>query len=123
MLPYDPRRNYFGAEGSKLADVFAEILKLMPALRGGFNYAAYRHDVAYSGTKKKGFFARIKNFFARKKADKKFRDDLEAAIAFTEDEGNITTEQADRAMVLKKLSYKAVRYLGWKSYRTGDAND
>jgi len=122
MLPYDPRVNYFGAEGTKLADVFAEILKLMPELRNGWNYAAYRHDVAYTGPKATGFFAWLKDFLNQRKADKTFGDDLEEAVAIAEDEGKISFDRAERAMTLAKISYKAVRYFGWKSYRTGGQN-
>lgn len=118
MLPYDSRKNYFGAENTKLADLFGEILKLMPELRDGWNYAAYNHDKAYLGKKKTGFFGLIVNFYGRLKADNKFRSDLEEAITFAEDEGKISYDRADRAMTLAKYSYKAVRLLGWKYYKT-----
>lgn len=118
MLPYDPRRNYFGAENTKLADLFGEILKRMPSLRDGWNYAAYNHDKAYAGKKATGFFGRIVNYYKRKKADNKFRDELEDAVGFAEVETRISTDGADRAMTLAKYSYKAVRALGWKFYRT-----
>ncbi len=117
MLPYDPRVNYFGAENTKLADLFGEILKLMPSLRDGWNYAAYNHDKAYAGKKATGFFGYIRNYYKRLKADQKFRDDLEEAITFAEDERKISYHRADRAMILAKISYKAVRYFGWQSYR------
>jgi len=118
MLPYDPRKNYFGAENTRLAALFGEILKLMPDLRNGWNYAAYRHDVAYSGSKAPGFWARIKDFYKRRKADRKFRSDLEDAVMFAEDEGKISTIRADRAMALAGASYKVVRVVGWKFYKT-----
>lgn len=118
MLPYDSRRNYFGAENTKLADLFGEILKLMPALKDGWNYAAYNHDVAYLGKKKTGFFGFIANCYTRLRADNKFRADLEAAVIFAEDERKISYDQGDRAMTLAKYSYKAVRLLGWKFYKT-----
>jgi hypothetical protein len=118
MLPYDPRVNYFGAENTKLADILGEILKLMPALRDGWNYAAYNHDKAYSGKKKTGFFARIINFYKRKAADRNFRAALEEAVTIAEVERKISYHRADRAMTLAKYSYKAVRALGWKFYRT-----
>lgn len=119
MRPYDPRKNYFGAENTRLAALFGEILKLMPDLRDGWNYAAYNHDGAYSGSKKTGFWARIGNFYKRRKADRQFRFDLEEAVMFAEDEGKISTIRADRAMVLAGASYKAVRVFGWKFYKTG----
>ncbi len=122
MLPYDSRRNYFGAENTRLAEVLGEILSYMPALRDGWNYTAYLHDVAYHGTKKNGWFARMINFYRRRKADNKFRDGLEDAVIFAEEEGSITAKQADRAMVLAAFSHNAVRYLGWKFYKTGGQN-
>tara|TARA_R110002020_G_scaffold144145_2_gene317017 strand:+ start:259 stop:621 length:363 start_codon:yes stop_codon:yes gene_type:complete len=117
MLPYDSRKNYFGAENTRLADIFGEVLKLMPYLHGGWNYAAYRHDVDYDGTKKTGFFGRISNYFDRKKADKNFRLALEKAVMFAEDGGKISFDQANRAMKLAWFSYKAVRVMGWKFYK------
>ena len=120
MLPYDSKKNYFGAENTQLAELFGEILKLMPVLRDDWNYAAYNHDVAYSGKKDTGFFGHIVNFLKRLKADKKFRFELEEAIYHAEEECKISYERGDRAMTLAKYSYKAVRYLGWKFYRTKD---
>jgi len=118
MLPYNPKENYFGAENTKLAVLFGEILKFMPALKEGWNYAAYRHDVAYFGKKKTGFWSFIGNFRNRRKADRAFRRDLIEVIIIAEDSFEISSSKADRALKLAGFAYKAVRVMGWKFYRT-----
>lgn len=118
MLPYDSNKNYFGAENTKLADIFGEMLKFMPALKEGWNYTAYNHDVDYDGKKKTGFLGRISNYLDRRKADKKFRYSLEVVVYFAEDDGEISSENADRAIKLASLAYTAVRAFGWQFYKT-----
>lgn len=118
MEPYDSTKNYFGAENTKLAVLFGEILKFMPALKEGWNYAAYNHDVAYFGKKKTGFWSFIPNFRKRHKADRAFRRDLREVVIIAEDCFEISLSKADRAMKLAKFAYKAVRVMGWKFYRT-----
>lgn len=119
MLPYDSRRNYFGAENTRLAEIFGNVLELLPAIRDGWNYAAYNHDDAYSGKKKTGFFAPIINFCHRRSADNIFRRDLEDAVYFAANDAPLSQYQIKRALQLANISHKAVRALGWKFYKTG----
>lgn len=123
MEPYDSKKNYFGAEGTLMCEILGEILDFAPDIRPGINAAAYNHDVGYSGSKKTGWIDRIKNFFERKRIDKQFYTDMEEAIIAAELLCKLTQKEADLAISLADISYKAVRAGGWTFYRTGENND
>jgi hypothetical protein len=122
MEAYDPKKNYFGAEGTKLADIFGEILKFMPALKKGWNRAAYYHDLDYTGTRRSGFWGRIQDFFERRRSDTTFYDRLVETIITAEALDRLTEKEGDRAMKLAKAAYLAVRVAGWKPYKKGNEN-
>lgn len=123
MEPYDFKKNYFGAEGTLMCEILGNILDFAPAIREGINRAAYNHDVGYSGTKKTNWIARIKNFFERKRLDKQFYNDMEEAIMVAELLSKITQRQADLAIELADIAFKAVRVAGFTFFRTGGTDE
>ena len=119
MRPYDPNQNYFGAKDTKLEKILAEILKNMPAIRDGWNEAAYRHDLAYCGKRRTGFFGWIKDAIERRGADLQFRDELLSEVEDAERTGRLSTTCADRAADLAEVAYAAVRVGGVLHYKKG----
>lgn len=118
MRPYNPRTNYFGPKDGKLEAILEEILELLPNLKEGWNQAAYRHDVAYTGVRRKGFWGWIADFRDRRRADLRFRDELFDTVEEVAKHGKLSVTKADRACDLAELAYAAVRIGGRANFRT-----
>lgn len=120
MEPYDPDKRYFGPQGSPLCKLIPEAPPTVPQLESVFNRAAYSHDGGYEGNRRSGLRGLIKDYFERRRIDKKFLDDMELGIMQYLSEGKITEEQTDIALLYANVAYKAVRKLGWTFYRKGE---
>jgi hypothetical protein len=118
MQPYDKDKRYFGPQGSPLNKLIPQAPPTMPILQPVFNRAAYDHDGAYEGEKKKGILGKIINFLERRKADIAFRDKMIEGIHLAGVKGTISVEQEVFAKKYAKTAYAAVRLGGWVFYKT-----
>jgi hypothetical protein len=118
MEPYDPKKRYFGPQGSPLNKLIPQAPPTMPILQPVFNKAAYNHDCAYEGKKEKGILGKIINILNRRKADIAFKDQMLAGINQAYYDDVISEEQKDFADKYAKTAYAAVRLGGWAFYKT-----
>jgi len=121
---YNSEIEYFGPVDhwlSKFIPKFPPCLngaseEIKKAIKEGFNFAAFKHDVDYEEKKATGFFGRIKNFFRRRKADRRFHGNLEGAIFAIENK--LTGDEYDDSLKYAKVAFNAVRIGGVAFYGT-----
>ena len=119
---YNEKIEYFGPQNhwlSKFIPKFPPCLEdakddVKKAVKNGFNFAAFKHDVDYEKKKATGFFGRILNYFRRRKADNRFFYNMEEAIFAIENK--LTGEELDDALDFAKVAYRAVRIGGVAFY-------
>ena len=121
MEEYDPKKIYLGPNGHWSKDFIPKTPIGVPQVHSYWNKAAYDHDCGYEGTREKGWFGWIKNFFNRKKIDDKFHADLYTGVQKVEH--SLTDQQIEDAYDYADLVYNSVRTLGWSFYRTGKKDD
>lgn len=121
MEPYDPDKQYFGPEGNFLSEIIPKNPPGIPQLRSVFNLAAYNHDRGYEGKRRSGWL-RLLDIIDRYHIDRAFYQDMADGIDRAYEKEKITFEQFEYAMKYAKISYTAVRGLGWIFFRSSDKN-
>lgn len=122
---YDPTIDYFGPQGSKLNKYIPDFPPVLNRASGnvkalvkdGFNYAAFKHDLAYDGEREKGFFGFFRNLLNRRKADKAFLKNMLTTIDNYSD--FLSPNEIEGSKQYAFTAYYAVRAAGWTFYRTG----
>ncbi len=118
--PYDPKKRYFGPQGSPLCRFIPESPIGIPQLQPVFNIAAYNHDAGYEGCRRSGWFSYILDAMERREIDRKFKRDIMEGITKYFIESRINDDEADTAEEYAELAYNAVRLGGWSFFRTDE---
>ncbi|NQZ58073.1 MAG: hypothetical protein HRT88_11505 [Lentisphaeraceae bacterium] len=111
---YDPEKRYVGPQGNKLlCSIIPPYPPGLPILKDPYNKGGWRHDGAYTGSRRSGFWGFIQDMLERRAIDLEFYADLKAPAKLIEDK-----QQRVYALKCAKLYFKGVRYLGWSFFRT-----
>lgn len=116
---YDPSVRYFGPQGCWLTGLISSYPPGVEVeeVKELFNEQAFRHDVDYTGVRRKWWSGRLIDAFERSRADKAFYFRLEQGLWRLLQFETITQKQYDKAMNYVDLAYKLIRAGGWIFYK------